>query len=107
METREKIQSSPSQGSSATLTLESRHRTAAEIENWLIRRIASIAEIEPGEVDLQEAFSYYGLDSVAAIGLSAELEDWLGCRLSPTLTFDYPTLENLSGYLAHYHSRGL
>jgi len=108
METREKVQRvSLPKGSSASITLERRHRTVEEIQSWLILRIALIAEMEPGEIDAREAFSYYGLSSVAAIGLSADLEDWLGYRLSPTLAFDYPTVENLAEYLAQCNSARL
>src|SRR4029077_12193700 len=36
----------------------------------------------------------------SAVALSAELEAWLGFRISPTAAYDHPTIESLSGYLA-------
>ncbi|MEL6606584.1 MAG: acyl carrier protein, partial [Cyanobacteria bacterium J06614_10] len=40
-----------------------------------------------------------GLDSSAAIGLTGDLEDWLGQSVDPTLLYDYPTVDALVAYL--------
>jgi acyl transferase domain-containing protein/acyl carrier protein len=37
---------------------------------------------------------------LAAVSLAGELEDWLKCRLSPTLIYEYPTIAALSQFLA-------
>ena len=42
-----------------------------------------------------------GLGSLATISISGNLERWLGRRLSPTLIYDYPSIESLAHYLAH------
>ncbi|WP_414514560.1 beta-ketoacyl synthase N-terminal-like domain-containing protein [Nostoc sp. PCC 9305] len=72
---------------------------AAEIQNWLVNKIAQRQNIAPHSIDSGESFAYYGLDSIAAVSLSADLEDWLGCQLLPTLAYDYPTIATLSAYL--------
>ena len=69
------------------------------IENWLIERISRSTGISPQEINVRETFAHYGLDSVQAVRLSAELEDWLECKLAPTLAYDYPTIESLAQYL--------
>ena len=51
-------------------------------------------------IDPREPFTYYGLDSVQAVGLTGDLEIWLGRRLSPTLAWDYPNIESLARHLA-------
>ncbi|MEH1986979.1 beta-ketoacyl synthase N-terminal-like domain-containing protein [Nostoc sp.] len=71
----------------------------AEIQAWLINKIAQRQNIAPHSIDPHESFAYYGLDSIAAVSLSADLEDWLGCQLLPTLAYDYPTIATLSAYL--------
>ncbi|MEH1804166.1 beta-ketoacyl synthase N-terminal-like domain-containing protein [Nostoc sp.] len=71
----------------------------AEIQAWLINKIAQRQNIAPHSIDPRESFAYYGLDSIAAVSLSADLEDWLGCQLLPTLAYDYPTIATLSAYL--------
>src|SRR5438132_9896728 len=40
------------------------------------------------------------MDSLQAVSLAADLEDWLGQSLPPTLAYDYPTIEALAQYLA-------
>ena len=70
------------------------------IQNWLIDRLARSLKIDPHEIDIQKDFSEYGLDSVEAINLSGELESFLGCRLSPTLLWDYQNIQVLAQYLA-------
>lgn len=70
------------------------------IEGWLIDKIADSLEVKPHEIDVAQDFADYGLDSVEAINISGELENYLGCRLSPTLLWDYQNIEALAEYLA-------
>lgn len=70
------------------------------IEGWLIDKIADSLEVKPHEIDVSQDFADYGLDSVEAINISGELENYLGCRLSPTLLWDYQNIEALAEYLA-------
>ncbi|MBN1219684.1 MAG: SDR family NAD(P)-dependent oxidoreductase [Anaerolineae bacterium] len=71
----------------------------AEIQAWLIARISERSNINPAEIDPRQPFVYYGLDSVQAVSLSGDLERWLDCPLSPTLLYDYPTVETLVRHL--------
>ncbi len=70
------------------------------IEGWLIDKVAESLQIDPHEIDIRQEFSEYGLDSVEAINVSGELENYLGCRLSPTLLWDYQNIASLAEYLA-------
>lgn len=79
--------------------------SAAEIERWLVERIASYAELSREEVDVRIPFERYGLDSRTAASLSGELEDWLGASIPATLLWDYPTIAEVSGYLAQASAR--
>jgi acyl carrier protein len=71
----------------------------AEIQNWLISRLAELLRVSPDEVDVQEPFANFGLNSIDAVSLSGDLEDLLGRNLSATLLWDFPTIETLSNYL--------
>jgi acyl carrier protein len=79
-------------------------KPAAAIEAWLLDRLQ--ARLPNGSADAGEKidphmpFSYYGLDSIDAVELAAELEEWLGTPVSATLTFDYPTASAVATYLA-------
>src|SRR5712671_4866341 len=74
--------------------------SAIEIEAWLLRRLQSRLGAGAEVVDRHMPFSYYGLDSIDAVELAAELEEWLGTPVSATLTFDYPTASAVAAYLA-------
>ena len=72
---------------------------AEEIQGWLIDRLAEVLELEPNQIDVGQDFEEYGLESAEAINLSGDLEDYLGCRLPPTLLWDYQNIEALAQYL--------
>jgi acyl carrier protein len=75
-------------------------RSAAEIEDWLLDRLQARLGPESETVDSHMPFSYYGLTSIDAVVLAAELQEWLVIPVSPTLTWEYPTVSAVSGYLA-------
>jgi acyl carrier protein len=84
----------------ANSTLLKEPPTAAEIQAWIASYLADLLEIEPDEVEVTIPFDQYGLDSAAAVGMTGDMEDWLGCKLDPTLLYDYPTVEALARHLA-------
>jgi acyl carrier protein len=74
--------------------------TGLQIEVWLAEYIANLINIDPELIDVKTPFVRYGLDSLAAVGMTGDLQDWLGCKLEPTLPYSYPTIEALAQYLA-------
>ena len=74
--------------------------TAVEIQGWIVSYLAQLLEIDPDEVNVTIPFDRYGLDSSVAIGLTGDLEDWLGIKLDPTLLYDYPTIEGLAQHIS-------
>lgn len=74
--------------------------TAVEIQAWIASYLAQLLEIESDEVDTAIPFDQYGLDSAAAVGMTGDMEDWLGHKLDPTLLYDYPTVDALARHLA-------
>ena len=72
-----------------------------EIRTWLITHIASMLEMEAASIDPRQPFTYYGLGSVQAVSLTGDLEIFLDKKLSPTLAWDYPTIELLAKHLAN------
>ena len=71
------------------------------IQSWLIARIAAILEVSPESIDPRQPFTYYGVGSVQAVSLTGDLEVFLNRKLSPTLAWDYPTIELLANHLAN------
>ncbi|UFP94722.1 acyl carrier protein [Gloeobacter morelensis] len=76
------------------------HPHEAEIQEWLIAYLAQLLDIRPDQVDIAIPFERYGLDSSASIGMTGDLEAWLGCELDPALLYDYQTIEILARHLA-------
>ncbi len=70
------------------------------ISAWLIAKLAEKLEIDSGEIDPHTDLTDYGLNSIEAVNLSGELENFLERRLPPTLLWDYPTLAELAKHLA-------
>jgi acyl carrier protein len=69
------------------------------VRQWLIQHLAEALNVEQDDIDPEAPFAAYGLDSVAAVSLSGDLEDWLGRPLPATLAWDYPSIDALASYL--------
>ena len=80
--------------------------TEEQIRGWLISNIASVVNMEPSHIDVRQTFDNYGLDSLQAVSLSGDLETWLGREISPTVVWDYPTVEQLARHLSENHVNG-
>ena len=80
-------------------TAQTTNRQSNRIESWLIAKIAAKLGLDSRKIDVNEPLINYGLDSVAAVTLSGELADWLERKISPTIVYDYPTIESLASYL--------
>lgn len=74
--------------------------TEFEIQAWLISKISAVVEVKPQQIDIRRPFEQYGMDSMQAMHISSDVEDWLGRQVSPTAVWDYPTIELLARYLA-------
>ena len=81
-------------------------RSDAEIRSWLVAQIATQLDVAAASVDVRQSFSDYGLTSRESVVLSGDLSDWLGETLSPTLAYQYPTIELLASHLAQHGSPG-
>ncbi len=75
-------------------------RSAEEIQQWLVDYLANVLEKSADDIDVTVPFDDFALDSATAIGMTGELEDWLGKHVDPTLVYDYPTIEQFSKCLA-------
>ena len=73
--------------------------STAEIESWLVSKVADAGGIEEGTVELGAPFSSYGIDSAQAVGLVGELEQWLDVEIAATALYDFPTIAALASHL--------
>jgi acyl transferase domain-containing protein/acyl-CoA synthetase (AMP-forming)/AMP-acid ligase II/acyl carrier protein len=75
-------------------------KSVADIRSWLLAHVAEALKVKPQEVDVQTPFAHYGMDSLQAVSLSSDLEEWLGRDLPPTLVYDYPNIDALARHLS-------
>lgn len=79
--------------------------SAQEIQSFLLSKIAEHLKLNEADIDPATPFVNLGVDSVFTVELSGELEDLLGCDLSPTLLYDHPSVAAVARYLSAEASR--
>jgi polyketide synthase PksN len=71
--------------------------TAAQAEDYLRRQFAVVLKLAPERIDPQAPLERYGIDSILAMDLTAQLEAGFG-SLPKTLFFEYQTIRELAAY---------
>lgn len=71
-----------------------------QIRGWLIARIARHRSLAEDQIDTQAPLTQYVLDSVSAVAIAMDLQQWLGRTLSPTVLYDSPSIEVLAERLS-------
>jgi acyl carrier protein len=79
--------------------------SAGEVQEWLVAKIAHRLAIAPHEVDVDQYFDEFDLDSTEALVLSGELENWLGFELETTALWYHPTIADLSAWIVSTQER--
>ncbi len=74
--------------------------TAQRIRAYLVHAIAETLNMPPEGVNTTQPLIYFGIDSVAAVRISSELEALLDRKLAPTILFEYPSIDAISEALA-------
>lgn len=78
----------------------SQEKGAGEIQAWLVTRLEKELDLVPGKLDVTKPVSRYGLDSIVAVTLAADLEDWLERPIPPGILAEYPSIEAIARHLA-------
>lgn len=73
---------------------------ASDVMAWLCGRLAGKVGRHASEIDPQQPFSEFGLDSVRLIEFIEELSLALGRKLPASLLFDHPNAQALARHLA-------
>ena len=74
--------------------------SAAAIEAWMVGRLAEELGTDVSAIDTLSSFTGLGLASRDLIGLTGELEEWLGTAVSPVAPYEHPTIRALAAHLA-------
>ncbi|MFF4349263.1 acyl carrier protein [Streptomyces sp. NPDC001530] len=76
------------------------HGKAPDLDLWLTERVAFHLHKTPDEIDPDTPLADYGIDSVAAISICGEIEERYRLAVAPTIAYDFPTVNALTGHLA-------
>lgn len=76
------------------------------IEAWLVEQVADLLALDHDEVDPRQPLADLGLNSIAAVTLTGDLERWLDLDLPPTLAWEHPTIHDLARFLAAQVAEG-
>jgi acyl carrier protein len=66
---------------------------------FIADRLASLLSANASDIDPAVEFDRFGLDSARAVELTADISDWTGEELDPTVLYDHPTINALSKHL--------
>ncbi len=69
------------------------------LQEWVVNWLVKYLNVSENLIDDDCAFSDLGVDSVGAVTLVGDIEDYLDCELEPTLLWNYPTIKELVAYL--------
>ncbi|WP_197454604.1 AMP-binding protein [Stieleria varia] len=71
------------------------------VEDWMTQWLVSRAGVDPNDIAPERSFEQYGLDSMTAVELSGETQDWSGVELTPVVAWTHPTITGLSAYIVN------
>ncbi len=80
-------------------TTDDRPNILSDTRSWMIQWLIARAGVDPVDVDTEKPFANYGLDSMTAVEMSGEIEDWSGVELTPIVVWNYPTVATLSEFV--------
>lgn len=78
--------------------------TVESIRDWLVEQFAHRLDVRPREIDVNQYFNEFGLDSTEALALAGGLESWLGIDVEAAALWYYPTIAEFSQYIAEEYA---
>jgi acyl carrier protein len=67
---------------------------------YVREQVGAVLRLDPTRIDVEQGLFDMGMDSLMALDVKTRLETAVNRRLPSTLTFNYPTVTALAGYLA-------
>ncbi len=71
-----------------------------DVHTWLTERVATYLRRSPEDIDTSVPLADYGLDSLTALAITADIEDEFEVTVDDALTWDHPTVDALSAALS-------
>jgi thioester reductase-like protein len=67
-----------------------------KLESWLISKISEKLGMDSSEINIEKPLVSYGLDSLSAVRLTAEIEEELGATLLIATLFESPSIKHIA-----------
>ncbi|HSI47392.1 MAG TPA: SDR family NAD(P)-dependent oxidoreductase, partial [Ideonella sp.] len=74
------------------------------IQQALVEMVSATLKVKPDDIDGETSLSEYGFDSITLTGFGNGLNERYQAELTPTIFFEFPTLDGLAGFLARERS---
>ena len=78
-----------------------------QVGQALVGLVSALIKVRPEDIDGDTALSEYGFDSVSLTEFGNAINQRYQLSLQPTIFFEYPTLDGLTGYLLREHPASL
>lgn len=75
-------------------------RDEEAITQWLQGYISDVLAIPVEKINVDASFQQIGLDSSAAVGMTGDLSEWLGCDIDAAAAYDHPNVRALAKAVA-------
>ncbi|MEJ2418575.1 MAG: SDR family NAD(P)-dependent oxidoreductase, partial [Exilibacterium sp.] len=82
-------------------------RLREKLQIRLIQAVCEALKVKPGDIDIEEELSAYGFDSVTLTAFTNQLNREYQLQLTPTVFFEYASIEAFAGYLMEEHRDAL
>jgi acyl carrier protein len=79
--------------------------TTETAREWLVDKLAQRLQVPPDQIDVDQYFDEFKLDSTEALILAGELENWLGYEIETTAIWYHPTINELAKFIAEEQAR--
>ncbi|HEY9800554.1 MAG TPA: AMP-binding protein [Leptolyngbyaceae cyanobacterium] len=94
-------QSQPTFSQNYQKTTKLTHQAPESIEQWIADWLHQKLNVKLDTIIASKSFVDFGLDSIHAVDLAKDLEDWLKEPLEATIIWNFPTIQALSQYLGN------
>jgi len=74
-----------------------------KVRRMLVQNVTELLKITSADIDTEVELNEYGFDSITLTEFSNRLNEQYGLELTPTLFFEYPTIDSVAKYLIGEH----
>lgn len=76
------------------------NKSKSEYVEWFVDIVGNYSQLPKTKIDISLPFLQLGLSSLDVVQVIQDYKKWCGQDLSPTVFFEYSTIDDLSSYLA-------